>query len=54
MPFNKLHVPQALPTQTVHEINDLLHDSLVETCAVTPRMAGGARSPSWARCATTG
>ncbi len=36
MPFNKLHVPQALPTQTVHQINDLLHDSLVETCAVNP------------------
>ncbi|MBM7069847.1 tautomerase family protein [Actibacterium sp. 188UL27-1] len=36
MPFNKLHVPQDLPVETCHVINDLLHDSLVETCAVNP------------------
>lgn len=36
MPFNKLHVPQDLPAKTCHAINDLLHDSLVETCAVNP------------------
>ncbi len=36
MPFNKLHVPQTLPAETCHAINDLLHDSLVETCGVNP------------------
>ncbi|MCR9256354.1 MAG: tautomerase family protein [Alphaproteobacteria bacterium] len=36
MPFNKLHVPHDLPAETCHAINDLLHDSLVETCAVNP------------------
>lgn len=36
MPFNKLHVPQNLPAKTCHAINDLLHDSLVETCGVNP------------------
>ncbi len=36
MPFNKLHVPQHLPVETCHAINDLLHDSLVETCGVNP------------------
>lgn len=36
MPFNKLHVPEALPVETCHAINDLLHESLVETCAVNP------------------
>ncbi|WP_298962151.1 tautomerase family protein [uncultured Roseibium sp.] len=36
MPMNKIHVPQALPTATCHRINQLLHDSLVETCAVNP------------------
>ena len=34
MPFNKLHVPKDLTIETCHAINDLLHDSLVETCAV--------------------
>jgi hypothetical protein len=36
MPFNKLHVPQDLPVSTCHAINNLLHDSLVETCNVNP------------------
>ncbi|MEM7525041.1 MAG: tautomerase family protein [Pseudomonadota bacterium] len=36
MPFNKLHVPQDLPAETCHAINDLLHDSLVATCGVNP------------------
>jgi hypothetical protein len=36
MPFNKLHVPQDLPVSTCHAINNLLHDSLVETCKVNP------------------
>lgn len=36
MPFNKLHVPKSLPIETCHAINDLLHDSLVNTCAVNP------------------
>ncbi|WP_298819042.1 tautomerase family protein [uncultured Roseibium sp.] len=36
MPMNKIHVPQSLPTATCHRINQLLHDSLVETCAVNP------------------
>ncbi len=36
MPFNKLHVPRHLPIETCRAINDLLHDSLVETCGVNP------------------
>lgn len=36
MPLNKLHVPKDLSAQTCHQINDLLHDSLVQTCAVNP------------------
>ena len=36
MPFNKLHVPQSLPIETCHAINDLLHDCLVDTCGVNP------------------
>jgi hypothetical protein len=36
MPFNKLHVPRHLSIETCHAINDLLHDSLVETCGVNP------------------
>lgn len=36
MPFNKLHVPQQLPVETYHAINDMLHESLVETCGVNP------------------
>ncbi len=36
MPFNKLHVPQDMPVSTCHTINNLLHDSLVETCNVNP------------------
>ena len=37
MPLNKLHVPADLPVATCHQINDLLHDSLVEHCAVNPQ-----------------
>lgn len=36
MPFNKLHVPEALSAFTCHSINDELHESLVETCGVNP------------------
>ncbi|MEM8836829.1 MAG: tautomerase family protein [Pseudomonadota bacterium] len=36
MPLNKIHVPEALPSDTCHAINDALHDVLVETCAVNP------------------
>ena len=36
MPFNRLHVPQALAAETCQAINRLLHESLVETCAVNP------------------
>ncbi len=36
MPLNKLHVPKNLPIETCRKINDLLHDSLVETCKVNP------------------
>ena len=36
MPFNKLHVPQALPSETCHAINTELHESLVAHCAVQP------------------
>lgn len=36
MPFNKIHVPQHLPVETCRAINDLLHDSLVETCGSHP------------------
>lgn len=36
MPLNKLHVPKNLSIETCRQINNLLHDSLVETCAVNP------------------
>lgn len=36
MPFNKLHVPKNLSADTCHAINNLLHESLVETCGVNP------------------
>lgn len=36
MPFNKLHVPRSLAADMCHQINDLLHDSLVEICGVNP------------------
>ncbi len=36
MPFNKLHVPQALSVEMCHAINDQLHDSLVDICGVNP------------------
>ena len=36
MPLNKIHVPRHLETKLCHSINQLLHDSLVETCAVNP------------------
>ncbi|MEH6630273.1 MAG: tautomerase family protein [Halopseudomonas aestusnigri] len=36
MPFNKIHVPKALSSHMCHAINDQLHASLVETCAVNP------------------
>ena len=36
MPFNKIHVPEHLPNETCRSINNLLHDSLVETCGVNP------------------
>ena len=36
MPFNKIHVPDHLPAKMCHAINDELHASLVETCAVNP------------------
>lgn len=36
MPFNRLHVPQALPTETCQAINTCLHASLVATCGVNP------------------
>ena len=36
MPLNKLHVPSALPVETCRQINDALHDSLVDCCAVNP------------------
>jgi len=36
MPFNKLHVPKALPRKMCHAINDQLHASLVKTCGVNP------------------
>ncbi|MEO1284965.1 MAG: tautomerase family protein [Pseudomonadota bacterium] len=34
MPFNKLHVPEALDSALCQAINDQLHASLVENCAV--------------------
>ena len=34
VPFNKLHVPQDLSAATCRAINNLLHESLVETCGV--------------------
>lgn len=36
MPLNKLHVPHHFPQKLCHQINDLLHDSLVEVCQVNP------------------
>jgi hypothetical protein len=36
MPFNKLHVPHHLSVETCQIINDVLHESLVETCGVNP------------------
>ena len=36
MPFNKIHVPKMLSSETCHAINDLLHASLVEVCGVNP------------------
>jgi len=36
MPFNRLHVPQALATETCQAINACLHASLVATCGVNP------------------
>lgn len=34
MPFNRLHVPHALPMETCRAINACLHASLVTTCGV--------------------
>lgn len=34
MPFNRLHVPQALPIEMCQAINECLHASLVATCDV--------------------
>lgn len=36
MPLSKLHVPRDLPVGTCQQINDLLHASLVQHCAVNP------------------
>ncbi len=36
MPFNKIHVPEDLPTETCRAINDLLHETLVKTCSSHP------------------
>ena len=36
MPFNKLHVPQALSSQVCRAINEELHASLVENCGSNP------------------
>ncbi|GHB21751.1 hypothetical protein GCM10007094_07320 [Pseudovibrio japonicus] len=36
MPFNKIHVPKALPSAMCRAINDQLHQSLVTTCGVNP------------------
>ena len=36
MPFNKLHVPKSLSSDTCWAINEELHESLVETCGVNP------------------
>jgi len=36
MPFNRLHVPLALPPDTCRRINECLHQSLVVTCGVNP------------------
>ncbi|MFM8748977.1 tautomerase family protein [Rhabdaerophilum sp.] len=36
MPFNKIHVPTALPAAMCGMINEQLHESLVETCGVNP------------------
>lgn len=37
MPLTKLHVPQTLTADACRRIDALLHDSLVETCAVNPK-----------------
>ncbi len=36
MPFNKIHVPKALPSELCRAINHQLHASLVEMCGVNP------------------
>jgi hypothetical protein len=36
LPFNKIHVPQALSSEMCKAINGALHDSLVATCGVNP------------------
>jgi hypothetical protein len=36
MPFNRLHVPLELATETCQAINACLHASLVATCGVSP------------------
>ena len=36
MPFNRLHVPQALAVEMCQAINACLHASLVATCGVNP------------------
>lgn len=36
MPFNKIHAPASLPAALCRAINEQLHESLVETCAVNP------------------
>lgn len=36
MPLSKLHAPQSLSDVMCKDIGELLHDSLVETCAVNP------------------
>lgn len=36
MPFNKLHVPDSFTPEKCHEINALLHECLVSSCAVNP------------------
>ena len=36
MPFNRLHVPQGLASETCQAINACLHASLVATCGVNP------------------
>jgi hypothetical protein len=36
MPFNRLHVPQAMSPEMCQSINTCLHASLVATCGVNP------------------